>query len=76
MFDRVLGRWLVDVPTGALRERVLRELSRYAAITPGDFAAVARRLSALQRRCTADELLNELRAELVVKEGPGRAIGF
>jgi SpoVK/Ycf46/Vps4 family AAA+-type ATPase len=51
-------------------------LARMATLTPGDFAAVVRRLRALRERPSALRLLAELDSEVRVKElAPGR-IGF
>jgi hypothetical protein len=51
-------------------------LARLAILTPGDFAAVARRLRALDEPVSVERLLAELGAELRVKELPPARIGF
>jgi SpoVK/Ycf46/Vps4 family AAA+-type ATPase len=53
-----------------------RDLGALATLTPGDFAAVARRLRALDEVPSARRLLDELRAELAVKKDPPARIGF
>jgi hypothetical protein len=53
-----------------------REVARMAALTPGDFAAVARRMPALGERGTGERVLAELKAEVRVKGAMVGAIGF
>jgi SpoVK/Ycf46/Vps4 family AAA+-type ATPase len=53
-----------------------RELARFANLTPGDFAAVSRRLRSLRERPTASQLLDELKAEVSVKTGSTMRAGF
>jgi SpoVK/Ycf46/Vps4 family AAA+-type ATPase len=53
-----------------------RDLGRFTTLTPGDFAAVSRRVRALGERPTAADLLTELKAEVSVKTGPGMRAGF
>jgi SpoVK/Ycf46/Vps4 family AAA+-type ATPase len=74
---------LVDLRAGAApgadgvtADGVAAELARMVNLTPGDFAAVARRLRALQEIPSPRRLLDELRAEVRVKEGPGAPLGF
>jgi len=79
---RALLRRLVDaLGTHAdARELAAAEaaLGRLAALTPGDFAVVARRLRALGTAATADvgTLVRELEEEVAVKEKRGRKPGF
>jgi hypothetical protein len=55
---------------------VATHLGRIANLTPGDFAAVTRRLKSLREVPTADQLLRELTVELQVKETTSGRIGF
>ena len=57
-------------------ERVGTELGRIGRLTPGDFAAVNRRMRILGGFPSAADLLVELRREVAVKEGPAHVIGF
>jgi len=52
------------------------ELARLGNLTPGDFAAVLRRLRALRAPASAELLLAELQAEARVKEVAPSQIGF
>lgn len=52
------------------------DLSRLHNLTPGDFAAVVRRLRALREPVSPERLLAELQAELRVKEVSPSRIGF
>ncbi len=51
-------------------------LARITNLTPGDFAAVTRRLKSLREVPSAHQLLSELRTELRVKEATAGKIGF
>ncbi len=75
LFARTLARLTGEAVAGTDAD-VARELVRIVNLTPGDFAAVARRLSALGEKPTATRLLAELRAEVDVKENAPRGIGF
>lgn len=76
LFKGQLGAFLSE-PLDAHGERAIsRELGRFATLTPGDFAAVQRRLRALGGTSTAERLCAELRAEVEVKDAAPRAIGF
>jgi SpoVK/Ycf46/Vps4 family AAA+-type ATPase len=72
LFDATLGG------AGDLDERTAchRRLASLARVTPGDFAAVRRRLGALGAPLSGDRLLRELEAELALKDGPARRAGF
>ncbi len=52
------------------------ELDRLSTLTPGDFAAVRRRVRALGGAPPPAELLRELAAEVKAKGVPARAVGF
>jgi transitional endoplasmic reticulum ATPase len=52
------------------------ELARLVNLTPGDFAAVVRRLRTLREPVSAGRLLAELRAEALVKDAAPSRIGF
>lgn len=53
-----------------------RDLARLVRLTPGDFAAAARRLRTFDEAVPAQRLVEELRAEIAVKEAPPSPIGF
>ena len=61
---------------GPARSGELSRLDRMDALTPGDFAAVARRLAALGQDVDAAILIDGLEEELAVKEPAPRSIGF
>jgi SpoVK/Ycf46/Vps4 family AAA+-type ATPase len=52
------------------------ELLHLVNLTPGDFTAVTRRLRALREPASAERLVEELRAEVRVKEPAAERIGF
>ena len=66
-----LGGQGVDQVSGATAQ-----LARIPNLTPGDFAAVTRRLKSLREVPSADQLLRELQTELRVKEATAGKIGF
>jgi SpoVK/Ycf46/Vps4 family AAA+-type ATPase len=66
-----LGGQGVDQVSGATAQLV-----RIPNLTPGDFAAVIRRLKSLREVPSADQLLRELQTELRVKEATAGKIGF
>jgi transitional endoplasmic reticulum ATPase len=55
---------------------VARELAANPHLTPGDFAAVSRRVRAVGEEPDATGLVRMLRDEVAVKRVGGRAIGF
>jgi AAA+ superfamily predicted ATPase len=55
---------------------VLAAMKTLPTLAPGDFAAVARRVQALGERPGFEELVRRLTAEVAVKRGPVRAVGF
>jgi transitional endoplasmic reticulum ATPase len=57
-------------------ERVASGLGRMGRLTPGDFAAVHRRMRILGGFPSGTDLLTELGREVAVKEGPVRVVGF
>jgi len=63
--------WAVPLPSAA--ERELRQLGQLA---PGDFAAVVRRLRAMDARPSPPELVRMLADEAALKDAGARAIGF
>lgn len=71
-----LGEHLPGPLEGDAARAVARELSHLHTLTPGDFAAVRRRLRALDLKATPEALVAELRAEVQVKDAAPRAIGF
>jgi len=73
LFRRTLAALRADADHA---ESAAGELGALATLTPGDFAAVARRLRALDEIPSARRLLDELRAELAVKKDPPARIGF
>jgi SpoVK/Ycf46/Vps4 family AAA+-type ATPase len=76
LFRSALGPHLAAPLRRAEETLVGEALSEMDALTPGDFAAVARRCAALRLRCTPAELVKALEAELAVKPGARRAAGF
>jgi SpoVK/Ycf46/Vps4 family AAA+-type ATPase len=52
------------------------EISRMMNLTPGDFAAVSRRLRALGSSPGADSVISMLKAEIAVKRDAPRPVGF
>jgi SpoVK/Ycf46/Vps4 family AAA+-type ATPase len=68
-------RTLADL-AGEGADDAVAELARMTNLTPGDFAAVARRLNALGEPCTPRRLLAELWTEVRAKEGATTPIGF
>jgi SpoVK/Ycf46/Vps4 family AAA+-type ATPase len=56
--------------------QVAAQLRTLTLVTPGDFAAVARRASALQEEPEAEVLALWLAEEVAVKRGAPRLIGF
>ena len=65
-----------DVESAPIDEANSRDLVRLETLTPGDFAAAARRLRTLGEPVTPRRLLEELRAEVAVKEARPSRIGF
>jgi SpoVK/Ycf46/Vps4 family AAA+-type ATPase len=63
-------------PEAPLSARERAELARLTTLTPGDFAAVARRVRALGARPSAGELCVLLRREVEAKEAAPREVGF
>ncbi len=55
---------------------IRRELSRLTNLTPGDFAAVSRRLRALGSSPGAEAVISMLKAEIAVKRAAPRPVGF
>jgi AAA+ superfamily predicted ATPase len=74
---RLLGGLGVRVDDGD-RAAAEAAVGRIGALTPGDFAVVARRLRLLGTGAvaTAADVVRELAAEVAVKERPGRKAGF
>jgi hypothetical protein len=54
----------------------VQEVRGLANLTPGDFAAVSRRLATLGGGVDSGRLLEELRSEVRVKGGGGGKLGF
>ncbi len=68
---------LLDAPLShADSAAVGAELSQLDRLTPGDFAAVARRHEALREPASARALVTALEAEVSAKPGVSRALGF
>ena len=79
--SRLVTSGLVELcDNGDLDDRVQADkrsaLARIPNLTPGDFAAVRRRLTCPGRAPTAENLLAELQAEVRVKEATAGRIGF
>lgn len=72
MFTDLLAAPLTDAGTA----RVHAEVARLNTLTPGDFAAVARRVRALGQRLPAAELVTLLRHEVEAKTVEARRVGF
>jgi hypothetical protein len=74
--SRLVTSGLVELcDNGDLDDRVQAD-KRLENLTPGDFAAVRRRLTCPGRAPTAENLLAELQAEVRVKEATAGRIGF
>lgn len=72
MFLDCIGKWgIVDAPVARLQAR----LAGMAALTPGDFAVIARK-HALRAFPTAAAVAEALDAEVALKHGTPRRIGF
>jgi len=71
LFETTLGPLLSE-----RNADVASMLAQVSHLAPGDFAAVARKLKATRRRVTAREAVELLRAEVAVKPGAPRAVGF
>ena len=65
-----------NVLAGEVTEEAVALLAQIPALTPGDFAVVARRLRVLGRTLDARALIDELRAEVRAKQMPSRVAGF
>ncbi len=74
LFELTLAR--LGAGSQAARPGALSQLDRLDTLTPGDFAAAARRLSALGQDVDAAVLLHGLEEEVAVKEPAPRSIGF
>jgi SpoVK/Ycf46/Vps4 family AAA+-type ATPase len=76
--ERLFWRTIEDQggERGQPSDAVAAQLGRIANLTPGDFAAVSRRLKSLREVPAADQLLRELMTELRVKETTSGRIGF
>ncbi len=81
LYRSLLEPFLAEAPTPDEERQIERDLSRLANLTPGDFAAVARRMG-VAGGCLGDGaptttiLVEELRAEAMAKEYAARSIGF
>jgi transitional endoplasmic reticulum ATPase len=74
---RLFEKTLADIGVaGARPPEKASEIARLGNLTPGDFAAVARRFKALGEKATTDQLKAELLSEVQVKEATGETIGF
>ncbi len=77
LFRSLLVSLLGSAPSENEMREVERGLARFVNLTPGDFAAVARRIKALGGEgLAALDLLAEVRSEAEAKEGAARAVGF
>jgi len=76
MFYAHLARFQRAPLTTEQRADVAPELRRMAGLTPGDFAAVARRMDMMGDACDAAVLVEEVVAELRAKGADGRRVGF
>jgi hypothetical protein len=72
MFADLLAAPLLEIDVA----RVRADLARLATLTPGDFAAVARRVRALGDRMSAAELCTLLQREVEAKREAPRRAGF
>lgn len=72
--DQAWSLFAATAPDAAADTRA--ELARMRELTPGDFAAVVRRLHLVAEPVTARALLAGLREELAVKRTASTAIGF
>ena len=81
LYRTLLEPFLAAPPSANEEAQLARELARLTNLTPGDFAAVARRLVVARGFAgaappSALSLVTELRSEAEAKEGTARAIGF
>jgi SpoVK/Ycf46/Vps4 family AAA+-type ATPase len=77
LFVRLLDELAVDAGADD-RQAAEAALGRLVALTPGDFAVVARRLRALRPASGLDarSVVRELEEEVAVKDGAARRAGF
>lgn len=71
-----LFRSVFGALASAPREADLARVRALTSLTPGDAAAVARRLRATGERLSAAHVLELLEAELKAKRAPARAVGY
>jgi hypothetical protein len=76
LYERLLANHAVNPCAGIDVAPAQVELSRLTTLTPGDFAAVARRLGSMGRKLEPLALVAELRAEVEAKEPATRPVGF
>lgn len=76
LFETVFGPWLGRGLTKKSARAVRGGLAAMHSLTPGDFAAVARRVRALGQVPSPLELVDELRREIDVKREAPRSVGF
>ncbi len=81
LYRSFLEPFLASTPSLEDEREIDRELSRLTNLTPGDFAAVARRLGVArgglgESASSPSALLGELRGEAEAKECAARSIGF
>lgn len=76
LFRSVFAPLLKSPLRGTDEPFVLAGVSQLGSLTPGDFAAVARRATALRERLPFQTLLDLLATEVRVKGAPVRSVGF
>lgn len=76
MFESILGPWLSAPLQEDERPALESAMRRLTLVTPGDLAAVRRRVAALGVRLDMQALLAEVAAEVAHKEGARAPMGF
>lgn len=72
LFKSAFDRHLAAAP----REAEIARLRALTTLTPGDIAAVARRIRATGERLSAAQLVDLVEAELRAKRAPSRSVGY
>jgi len=76
LFQALFKPILAENPDPNILKTVREELGRYPMLTPGDFAAVSRRVRVLGQKPGIEELIELLKRELEAKHEKHTCIGF